>query len=94
VAEEQSRSTNFFEYVKLAKQEYRTLLERHPELAQLSGRELEVLSQLLTDMTQAEIAGELYLSVSSIHFHCKNIYRKLNIHSRKQLLMHYKDLYK
>jgi len=35
----------------------------------------------------------MYLSYSSIHFHCKNIYRKLQLSGRKQLLMQYKDFY-
>ena len=40
------------------------------------------------------IAEELVISYSSVHFHCKNIYRKLKLSSRRQLLMTYKDLYK
>lgn len=84
---------NFFDYLKLAKQELKTLQEVHPELATLSARELEVFDQLLSDKTLAEIAEELYISYSSVHFHCKNIYRKLKLSSRRQLLMTYKDLY-
>ena len=84
---------NFFDYLRLAKKEHLSLIEQYPELAALSSRELEVLAQLLSDKTLAEIAEELYVSYSSVHFHCKNIYRKLNISSRKQLLMTYKDLY-
>ena len=57
------------------------------ELKQLSKRELEVFSQLLTDKTQAQIAKELFITHSAVHFHCKNIYRKLEINSRRQLLI-------
>lgn len=84
---------SFFEYLQLAKQELTVLLEIHPEFAELSPRELEVFAQLLSDKTLAEIAEELYLSYSSVHFHCKNIYRKLSLSGRRQLLMTYKDLY-
>jgi len=47
---------------------------------------------LLTDKTQTQIAEELYISHSSVHFHCKNIYKKLDINSRKQLLIKYKNI--
>ena len=39
-----------------------------------------------------EIAKELSVSSSSIHFHCKNIYKKLEVSSRKQILIRYKNL--
>ena len=90
---ETDAAMNFFDYLMLAKRERQSLIAQHPELESLSGRELEILAQLLSDKTQGEIAKELCLSASGIHFHCKNIYRKLGINSRKQLLMHYKDLY-
>ncbi|MBE6038831.1 MAG: helix-turn-helix transcriptional regulator [Anaerofustis stercorihominis] len=83
---------NYFEYLILAESEYRRLLEKYPEITKLSKRELEVFAQLLTDKTQVKIAEELFISHSSVHFHCKNIYKKLNINSRKQLLIKYKDI--
>ncbi len=83
---------NYFDYLALAENEYKLLLEKHPELAKLSKREFEVFAQLLTDKTQLQIAEELFISHSSVHFHCKNIYKKLNISSRKQLLIKYKDI--
>ena len=83
---------NYFNYIALAEDEHERLLEIYPELENLSKRELEVFAQLLTDKTQAQIAEELYITHSSVHFHCKNIYKKLGISSRKQLLIKYKDL--
>ncbi|MBR6584164.1 MAG: helix-turn-helix transcriptional regulator [Firmicutes bacterium] len=83
---------SFLDFVKLAKQEYQNVLHVHPELAELSPREREVFTLLLTDMTLSEIADELYISYSSVHFHCKNVYRKLQLSSRKQLLIKYKDM--
>ena len=77
---------NYFDYIALAENEHKRLLEIYPELEKLSRRELEVFAQLLTDKTQAQITH------SSVHFHCKNIYRKLGIKSRKQILIRYKDL--
>ena len=83
---------NYFNYIALAEDEHKRLLEIYPELENLSKRELEVFAQLLTDKTQAQIAEELYITHSSVHFHCKNIYKKPGISSRKQLLIKYKDL--
>lgn len=82
---------NYFDYLALAENEYKRLLQAYPELENLSKRELEVFAHLLTDKTQAEIAEELFITHSSVHFHCKNIYKKLNINSRKQLLIRYKE---
>ena len=85
---------SFFDCLKRVKEEFQSLTEIHPELAALSARELEVFFHLLSDKTLSMIAEELVISYSSVHFHCKNIYRKLNLSSRRQLLMTYKDLYK
>ena len=87
-----SRKPTFFDYMKMAKEEYYNLLKDYPELDSLSSRELEVFEQLLSDKTQGEIAEELFISQSAVHFHCKNIYKKLDISSRKQLLIKYKYL--
>ena len=93
MADKTHEKLSFFEYMALAKQELLSIQAEHPELAKLSPREIEVFAYLLTDKTQEEIAKELFISSSSVHFHCKNIYRKLNLSSRRQLLMTYKDLY-
>ncbi|MBR7133017.1 MAG: helix-turn-helix transcriptional regulator [Clostridia bacterium] len=83
---------NYFDYLALAEIEYKRLLEKYPELTKLSNREMEVFAQLLTDKTQSQIAEALFITHSSVHFHCKNIYKKLEINSRKQLLIKYKNV--
>lgn len=82
----------FFHYLQLAKQELQELLLVHPELEKLSTREMEVFQQLLSDKTQDTIANDLFISSSSVHFHCRNIYRKLEVSGRRQILVKYKDL--
>lgn len=82
---------HYFDYVRMAKAAFQKLLIRYPKLSRLSVRELEVFEQLLTDKTQAEISEELFISHSAVHFHCKNIYKKLNISSRRQLLVTYSE---
>jgi LuxR family maltose regulon positive regulatory protein len=51
-------------------------------LEPLSDRELEVLQLLATDLTVPEMADKMYLAVSTVRSHVKNIYGKLNVHSR------------
>lgn len=83
---------SYFNYLALAESEYKRLLDDYPELKMLSKREFEVFAQLLTDKTQAQIAEELFVTHSSVHFHCKNIYKKLGISSRRQLFIKYKNI--
>lgn len=82
----------YFDYVRMAKEEFKLLLDIHPELSDLSMKELEVFELLLTDKTMVVIAEELFISLSAVHFHCKNIYKKLNVSNRRQFLIAYKDL--
>lgn len=51
----------------------------------LSGREKEVLSELVRGKTISSIAEDLFLSENTIKAHTKAIYRKLGVHSREEL---------
>ena len=92
MADMTDKRLSFLEYIELAKQELESIRQVHPELAKLSPRELEVFVHLLSDKTQDQIAQELFISCSSVHFHCKNIYKKLEVSGRRQILVKYKDL--
>jgi ATP/maltotriose-dependent transcriptional regulator MalT len=48
----------------------------------LSEREQQVLRLLVTHLSQQEMADELCVSVNTIRFHTKSIYRKLGVHER------------
>jgi ATP/maltotriose-dependent transcriptional regulator MalT len=50
----------------------------------LTPREREVLRFLASRLTVREIADELYLSVNTLKFHLKAIYRKLGVNSRAE----------
>jgi len=50
----------------------------------LSGRELEVLQLIAEGLTNKEIATRLFLSLHTVKVHARNIYGKLNVHSRTQ----------
>jgi DNA-binding CsgD family transcriptional regulator len=52
----------------------------------LSQREYEICCLLGRGRSVEVIASSLLVSQSTVQFHCKNIYRKLDIHSKQELL--------
>jgi LuxR family maltose regulon positive regulatory protein len=58
----------------------------------LSERELEVMRFLNSHLSSVEIANELMVSPNTIRFHIKNIYSKLNVHSRSDAVQKARDL--
>ncbi|HZD11847.1 MAG TPA: response regulator transcription factor [Candidatus Binatia bacterium] len=52
----------------------------------LTPRELEVLTLIADGLTNAEIADQLVISVKTVDRHRENIMRKLNMHSRIDLV--------
>jgi LuxR family maltose regulon positive regulatory protein len=53
----------------------------------LSDRELEVLGLLVAGQTYEEIGRQLFLSLNTIQFHIKGIYRKLSVNKRAQAVV-------
>ncbi|XOV80819.1 MAG: response regulator transcription factor [Aestuariibacter sp.] len=53
----------------------------------LSHREMQVLQYLMQGKSNKSIADQLYLSERTIKFHCSNIYKKLNIDNRTNLII-------
>jgi len=49
----------------------------------VTRRELVVLEQLTTERTHAQIAATLFVSENTLKSHCRNLYRKLGVHSRE-----------
>jgi LuxR family maltose regulon positive regulatory protein len=50
----------------------------------LSERELEVLGLIAEGLTNQEIASRLFLALSTVKVHTRNIYGKLGVNSRTQ----------
>lgn len=55
---------------------------RDKEVISLSPREVEVLEQLSKGLSYTVIAGNLFLSPSTVRKHMENIYKKLQVHSK------------
>jgi LuxR family maltose regulon positive regulatory protein len=59
---------------------------------ELSPSELRVLRYLPTNLTRPEIARELYVSVSTVNTHLRNVYSKLGAHSRYSAVRRAREL--
>lgn len=51
----------------------------------LTEREKEVLHLLMQGLSYKEISSKIFISVETLNSHIKNIYRKLNVHSRAEI---------
>lgn len=54
----------------------------------LTQREYEILTLSLQHKTNAEIAEQLYIAVSTVKFHLRNTYTKLGVNNRKEALQY------
>jgi LuxR family transcriptional regulator, maltose regulon positive regulatory protein len=52
----------------------------------LSERELEVLALIAAGKSNRQIARALFVTVGTVKTHIKNIYGKLDVHSRTQAI--------
>jgi LuxR family maltose regulon positive regulatory protein len=62
-------------------------------LEPLTAREADVLHYLPTNMSNADIAGELFVSVNTIKSHVKSIYRKLDATQRRDAVRRARQLH-
>lgn len=57
---------------------------------QLTPREIEVTARIQEGRSNQEIADMLFISVSAVKFHVKNIYLKLQVSNRGELMRRYR----
>ncbi len=65
----------------------RPLPADEPALAELTGRELEVLKLVARGCSNAEIAKELYISDATVKTHVKRVLAKLSLRDRVQAVV-------
>ena len=58
----------------------------------LSGREIEVLRLLATDVAGPDIADRLFMSVNTFRTHTRHIFTKLNVTTRRAAVKRAGDL--
>lgn len=58
----------------------------------LTDRELEVLRLEAAGLTNAEIAGRMYISIATVKRHISNLYGKLGVTHRTQALVRAREL--
>ena len=52
----------------------------------LTSRETEILSLLAQGHTQKKVAEALFISISTVQWYARGIYRKQGVHSRQELI--------
>ncbi len=52
----------------------------------LTDREKEIIAGLVDGLSYKMIAQRLHISIETVRYHIKNIYRKLHVHSKVQLI--------
>lgn len=61
------------------------------ESTPLTRRETEILEQIATGKSRKRIADELYIDLETVKSHIKNIYYKLDVHSKADAIKAAKD---
>ena len=61
------------------------------EASPLTRRETEILEQIATGKSRKRIAQELFIDLETVKSHVKNIYHKLNVHSKADAIKAAKD---
>ena len=77
-------AAKLLEYFQKQARKINALEELH-----LTKREKEILESLVKGLSYKEIAGSLFISIETLNTHIKNIYRKLDVHSRSELTAKY-----
>ncbi len=80
-----ARSTRLLDGLADDERQHAEVAEHHDPFAPLTTRERQVAHALAAGMTNKEIAERLYVSVTTVNFHVRNILAKLELTSRRDL---------
>ncbi|WDF68327.1 response regulator transcription factor [Sphingobacterium oryzagri] len=64
--------------------------DAHQPTVQLTPREIEIVNVLRQGLSYKQIAESLFVSVDTVKYHTRNIYQKLHVSSRTELILKYK----
>ena len=53
----------------------------------LTGREIEILGNLVDGLSNDEISNNLFISIQTVRNHIRHIYEKLHVHSKSQAVI-------
>lgn len=70
----------------------RSLILKEYDRLNFSERESEVLNGFLKGWTNVEIAGNLFISVSTVKYHTHKIFEKLNVKTRSQAISKFSQM--
>ena len=74
----------------VAPQEHELLFERYCRQVakeyELSNREIDVLELLARGYSAARIQKELYIAAGTVNYHTRNVYAKLGVHSKQEVI--------
>lgn len=59
---------------------------------QLTPRELEIVTMLQTGSSYKDVGAKLFITVDTVKYHIRNIYKKLQVSNRAELILKYKLL--
>lgn len=68
---------------------FQNMAKSQLDQSSLTDREKEILTLLIKGYSYKEIASGIFISSETLNSHIKNIYRKLNVHSRSELTAKY-----
>jgi len=57
-----------------------------PRISPLSHREQEIVVALVDGLSYKMIAERLFISIDTVRFHIRSIYKKLHVHSRSEVI--------
>ena len=63
-----------------------------PLIERLTERELTILGMMAEGLTYIRVGERLVIGLNTVRFHVKNIYGKLDVHSRTQAITRAKEL--
>lgn len=69
----------------IAKQKSSHRKQKNHSFEKLTQQEQKIVSQILVNKTNKEIAAEMFISLSTVKTHINNLYKKLNVASREDI---------